>query len=340
MILLAAALVTSVVLVRWDVVRTRRVETALAELDRAAASLTVARRDGSAALAASAGRVNDQRARRDLSALLVGLPTWDPPGNGSPQARAERAGRQAGAVRARVVALTDATAVVREEHARWLLATATAERMAVHASLGAAVAEAGAALVASEGRVLDDAPRAALRAAVHEAGTARQAGAQGPRAVGASAERLLDPRPTPRTGGRARAVLDAAEARATVLREETAVLRSHVDRLAAARAAVGTAESAWQAEQDRRAAEREAAERAARVPARATGSGPRSAPGRGPGGSPAAGGAGGSAASPGPSTTPTGLSGAAPELPPGWTTVVETEGGAWCGDEFGASWEC
>ncbi|MEN1974481.1 hypothetical protein [Cellulomonas olei] len=343
-VLLAAVLVATVALVRWDAGRARGLETALTELDRAAATLAVARRDGSAALAASAGRVDDGRLRRDLAALLVGLPPSDPPEDGSRQARAEQAGRRAGALRARGAALTEATAAVRAEHARWLLATATAERMAAHASLGAAVAEAGTALAASEGRVLDDTPRAALRAAVDEAGAARQHGSGGARVVAASAGRPAAARPAPRVGGRARAVLAAAEARATALREETAALRSHVERLTTARAAVAASESAWQAEQDRRAAELEAAERAARVPARPAGGGSGSATGRGGGGGAAADvpdATGGAPASGTPSTTPVpGPPGGTPALPPGWTTVVETEGGAWCGDEFGASWEC
>lgn len=343
-ILLAAVLVACVALVRWDAARTRELETALAELDSAAASLAVARRDGSSALAASAGLVDDPRSRRDLAALLVGLPPADPPEDGSRQARAESALRRAGAVRVRGAALTEATAAVREQHARYLLATATTERMTVHARLGAAVAEAEAALAASEGRVLDGAPRAALRAAVDEARAARQPAAGEAHSVAASAGRPAVDRSAPRVAGRPRAVLAAAEERATVLREETADLRSHVEGLATARAAVAAAESAWQAEQDRRAAEREAAERAARASARPTGSGSGSGSGRGAGGGPAAGAAdaaGGAPASGTPSTVPApGPPGGAPALPPGWTTVEETEGGAWCGDEFGASWEC
>lgn len=322
-------------LTRWDAARTRELATALAELDSARTSLTTARRDGSSALAASAGRVAGPQARSDLAALLVGLPSAGPPDQGTRRARTEDAARRADAVRARSRALTAATAEVRTEHARWLLATATAERMTVHASLGAAVAEAGAALAASEGRVLDEAPRAALRDAVAEAGAATRPDGGADLVVGASGP-LPAGRPGPRVGGRARAELAAAEGRAAALREESAVLRSHVERLATAGAAVAAAQSAWQAEQDRRAAERAAAGSA---PER-TGSGPGPASGRGVGGARGSGPADGTAPATPATVTPPGSTGGTPVLPPGWSAVVETEGGAWCGDELGASWEC
>jgi hypothetical protein len=309
---LTAALLTVLVLVvgvtaaqqRWDAAAGRDLAAALGELDRAEGELRSARYAGRAVLAGSAERVADDTVRRDLAGLLVALPRTVAASEAPRAARTAQARELAPAVVERTRLLTAATATVRQAQAEWELAEATARHTAALSALDGAVQEASAVLAASEGRVLDDAPRQVLAAAV-EAATALR-GLPAPADV---------------------AALDAG----------TVQVGAQVQAVADARAAVTAAEAAWQVEQERRAA---AAAEAARRQQATSGAGKGTA-------TRPSGAAAGSSGSSSPGTSAP-SSPAAPStpwawgdpLPPGWTVVVETEGGGWCGDEFGNVWDC
>jgi hypothetical protein len=289
---------------RWDAAEARDLAAALAELDRAEGELRSARYSGRAVLSGSAERVADDTVRRDLAGLLVDLPRTAVARDAPRAARTAQAREHAPAVVERIRLLTAATGAVRQAQAEWELAEATVRHTAALSTLDGAVQEASAVLAATEGRVLDDAPRQVLAAAV-EAATALR-GLPAPVDV---------------------AALDAGAAQAG----------AQVQALADARAAVTAAEAAWQVEQERLAAV--AAEAARRE--RAT-----SVPGKGSATRPSGAAAGSSGSSSAGTSAPSGS--AAPStpwawgdpLPPGWTVVVETEGGGWCGDEFGNVWDC
>jgi hypothetical protein len=124
-----------------------------------------------------------------------------------------------------------AASAVLASHDAWVLTQAQSEHAAAHQELVAAVDAAAALLTASEGHVLDDAARVALSTAIDAAGPVRNTA----------------------TNTEDAAALTAAAGTA----------REHVAALAAAQQAVVDAQAAWQAEQDRIAAEQAAAAAAA-----------------------------------------------------------------------------
>ncbi|WP_431838115.1 hypothetical protein [Cellulomonas sp. Y8] len=306
-----SVLLVAVVAAGWGVLRERDARAAEAH-DQATAALAVAagllrdaRHEGRSALAGSAGRVADNAVRTDLAALLVELPATAPDPDLPRAAATTWALAQSEAATDRAGLISEAASAVRSAQDAWEHDRARDAHAAAVQALRHLADEARAALAASEGRVLDDAVREVLAAAL----------AQADDALGS---------PVPE----GTAALDAAAAAA----EERA------DALAVARADVAAAEEAWQAEQDRLAAERAAAARAQA----SSSAGARGTAGTASGGTRPAGGSSGA------STTGTGggrydgwLSRWSPgdPVPDGWTVVVETEGGGWGGDEFGNVWE-
>lgn len=291
-----------------------RLTAAQGVLATATAGLRLARQDGQAVLAASAGHVDDEAVRRDLAALLTGGSGTEPTDGPDRAGRTRLATTLAHDRTRRAADLAVATEAVRVAQTAWEHATATAAHAEAVAALTAAVEESATLLAASGGHVLDDTPRWALTAAIDAAVAVRDA---------------------------------AAPDGAVALTDAATSAREHVGSLAAARAAVAEAQAAWQAEQERVAAA--AAQRAASTGtgdrvrsgsgaagSRTTGSGPTGGGGtRGStsgGGSVASGGSGGTGW----------VQGWKPgdPVPDGYQVIEETEGGGWCGDEFGASWEC
>ncbi|WP_217614067.1 hypothetical protein [Cellulomonas sp. GbtcB1] len=306
-----SVLLVAVVAAGWGVLRERDARAAEAH-DQATAALAVAagllrdaRHEGRSALAGSAGRVADNAVRTDLAALLVELPATAPDPDLPRAAATTWALAQSEAATDRAGLISEAASAVRSAQDAWEHDRARDAHAAAVQALTHLADEARAALAASEGRVLDDAVRDVLAAALAEAD-----------------EALGSPVPE------GTAALDAAAATAG----------ERADALAVARADVAAAEEAWQAEQDRLAAERAAAARAQA----SSSAGTRGTAGTASGGTRPAGGSSGG------STTGTGggrydgwLSRWSPgdPVPDGWTVVVETEGGGWGGDEFGNVWE-
>jgi len=305
-----SVLLVVVVAAGWGVLRERDARAAeahvraTAALAEAAALLRDARDEGRSALAGSAGRVADNAVRTDLAALLVDVPATAPDPDLPRAAATTWALEQSGAAHDRAGRISAAVAAVRSAQEAWEHDRARDGHAEAVQALAHLADEARAALAASEGRVLDDAVREVLAAA-----------------LAAADESLGSPVPV------GTAELDAA----------AATLRERADALAAARADVAAAEEAWQAEQDRLAAERAAA---ARAPA--SSSGTRGTAGTSSGGTRAPGGSsGGSTTGPGTGRYDGWLSGWSPgdPVPDGWTVVVETEGGGWGGDEHGNVWD-
>lgn len=287
---------------------------ATATLHDAVTHLRAARDDGRTVLAASAGRVADNPVRARLAAVLVDLPATEPDPD-LPRAEATAwCLAQAEVATDRAARIAEATLDVRRARETWERERArTAHADAVRA-LADAVGSARAVLAGSEGRVLDDAVREALAAAVAAADDVL--GAPGP--VGTAA-------------------LDAA----------AVTVRAHTDALVVATTDVVAAEEAWQVEQDRLATQRAAAA-GARSPSPTGARGAGTAGGGSSSGARTGGGsAGGPASGSGPASgTGAGrydgwLSGWSPgdPVPDGWTVVVETEGGGWGGDEHGDVWD-
>ncbi|WP_158376035.1 hypothetical protein [Cellulosimicrobium cellulans] len=280
---------------------------AAATLSEAAAHLRAARADGRTTLAASAGRVADDEVRSRLAAVLLDLPATEPDPD-LPRGEATAwCLAQAEAATDRATRVAEATLEVRLAWDAWELDRARTGHADAVQALAAAAEGARALLADTEGRVLDDAAREVLADAV------------------AVVDGVLG---APAPDGTA--ALDAAAVAA----------RAHADALVVATADVAAAREAWQAEQDRLAAERAAAS--------ATRS--SSAAGAGVAGSGSWGGArsgGGSASGPGagsgsgPGRYDGWLSRWSPgdPVPDGWTVVVETEGGGWGGDEHGDVWD-
>ncbi|VTR76024.1 hypothetical protein [Cellulomonas hominis] len=195
-----------------------------------------------------------------------------------------------------------AAAAVLASHDAWLLDQARTDHDAAHGELVAAVDAAAALLTASEGHVLDDASRLALSAAIDAAGPVRDT---------------------------------AADAEDTAALTAAAVTtREHVAALAAAQQAVVDAQAAWQAEQDRVAAEHAAA-------AAAASSGRKKTPTATSGGSSAPRGGGGA----GSSGAGTGAGSPSPAAPAGgdgshWSDTSSGPDLCHSGDTSGGSWEC
>lgn len=313
---LATLLVTALAGVGVGVVREREARAAevhaqaAATLSEAAEQLRAARADGRTTLAASAGRVADDEARSRLAAVLLDLPATEPDPD-LPRGEATAwCLAQAEAATERATRIAEVTAEVRRAWDAWELDRARTGHTDAVRALADAVDEARVLLAGTEGRVLDDATREVLAAAV--------AAADG--ALGA-----------PNPDGTA--ALDAAAVTA----------RAHAEALVVATAEVAAAHEAWQAEQDRLAAERAAA--SGTRSSSSAGAGGAGVAGSGSSGGARSGGGSaggtGAASGSGPGRYGGWLSRWSPgdPVPDGWTVVVETEGGGWGGDEHGDVWD-
>ncbi|WP_156382808.1 hypothetical protein [Sanguibacter sp. Leaf3] len=268
-------------------------------------------------LASSDGRVADDQVRVDLAAVASGVDelSWSLP-RSSRQARTVAATGLAEQARTHVSAVESATGLVLVAVDAFELEQAARLEGEATGRLALSITDGRATLDAKAGQVLDDAVRVTLSDAL------------------ASAEALK-----PALVDETLPAVEQTQIRAAA----TAALTLHADALDAARQGVVDAQVAWQAEQDRVAAEQaaqaaQAAEEASRAQEQATTRPQAPAPSSSTNGSTtvrprASGGAEASTTGGGPSV-PTPLSGPAPER--GYTT--ETQTGTWCdsGDTSGA----
>jgi hypothetical protein len=252
--------------------------------------------------------------------------------------------------------LADASLVLAVDVTVHRIDSALMDLEAVDSEHASAVAAAREHLAASEGRTLDDVARVALSEAIDAAElVAGAVDVPGLRTVFTGAVAAM-------TGGDAgtrRATADGeltvADGQAVTVESvtaHTAVLREHIAALGAAQQAVTDAQGAWQAEQERIAAEQKAAEQAATAAAgaqqRSNTSGGASA--RTGSSSTAKGSAGAKAPAPksgssstGKPSTGSGSSGTGGSPSGGGQWVVEDipgPNGCWEMDQFGNGWSC
>lgn len=226
-----AALVALVVAVgggiayaRWNADLNARLAAAEGDLAKATSTLATAELAGRAALDGSAGKTADEQARQALAALLGQEVDGSPRGSRQERIAADTALTSAALALAGKV--DEATAAVREAQAAWELAQAQAGYDQAITALAAAIDTSAATLAGSEGKVSDNTVRQTLTDALGTATTLRAA--------------PVDPTV---------AALTAA----------TAAVTTSTNDLAAATSATTDAQVAWQAEQDRIAAEQAAA---------------------------------------------------------------------------------
>ncbi len=229
---------------RWDADQNAQLAAARSALEAANADAVAAEDAAHRALDASEGKVADNAVRVALLDLLSRSSAgWEVPRG---QSRSVELGLLR-AARASAEPWTEeiiaATAAVVTAHAAWEIDQAKAGYEQAATSLGAAIDAATAVLSGSEGRVADNAVRQALADAIAAADTLRTSSV-----------------PTE---------VDALTGAATAIAAATATTDT-------ARTAVTDAQTAWQAEQDRIAAEQAAAAQAAAARAAASSNSPKS----------------------------------------------------------------
>lgn len=290
----------------WNSGQNERLAAARSAYSAADAANVEARATASAALEASEGRVADDQVRADLGELLS--PRGPFQTNGSSRAEKTSAlGSATEATEAETAEIVAATAAVVDAQAAWELEQAQAGYEAAHAELVTALDAGAGVLAGSEGKVADNAVRQTLSDAITAGEVWRNASA------GADVD------------GIASATGRVAEATAAV---KTAT------------AATSEAQAAWQAEQDRIAAEQAAAAQAAAAQSAAksstakssTSSGKKSTPSK----SSSSGRTSGSSSAP---ATSGGSSGGS-SSGGGWVVEEQTPMRDRCGDEHGNTWDC
>lgn len=215
---------------RWDADLDARLAAAKDELDQAGAQLAAAEDAAAAALESSKGKVADDQVRQTLTELVADEVLPDAAERGSRSDQITAVTTLASSTRAHAGAVEQATSAVTSAHAAWELARAQDGYDQALSDMVAAVDAAAAVLAGSEGKVADNQVRQDLADAIDAASAVRE------KAVAST------------VGALTAAAHAAAEA---------------TDAVTAASTATSQAQSAWQAEQDRIAAERAAAERAA-----------------------------------------------------------------------------
>lgn len=211
---------------RWDAALNARVAAAQSDLAQAASTLATSERAGRAVLDASAGKVADDAVRQTLAALLDQNLADAEPEKQTRQKRIASYNDLASATNALAGKVDKATAAVKEAQAAWELAQAQAGYDQAVAALAAAIDAGNATLAGSEGKVADNAVRQTLTDAIGAATALRNG---------------------------------SVDASVNALTAATAAVNASAGELAAATSATSEAQSAWQAEQDRIAAEQAAA---------------------------------------------------------------------------------
>lgn len=283
-----------------------RLSRAQADMSQALASLTTTIDQATDTLRSSDGRVPEHDTTRDTLATTIDdaelLVAETPDPDASRQDRTTQATDITTRADTTTALLLTAVSAVDDAVATWELNQAVTAHDDALTELAEGIEQGRSRLTGSEGGVLDDAVRVALTAAIDAAETARTT--------------EVDPQD------------------ADALTTATTALREHIDALSAARKAVADAQTTWQVEQDRIAAEQAAAAAAAQ----STGSGSRSGGGSSSTGSGSGGGSTSSSGSTGSSgSASSGSSGSTSESS-GGSTWVESGSDTWCdsGDTSGA----
>lgn len=291
---------------QWNSGQNEQLAAARSAFSAADAANVEARAAASAALEASEGRVADDQVRADLEELLSARGPFQT--NGSSRAEKTSAlGSATEATEAETDEIVAATAAVVDAQTAWELEQARAGYDAAVAELVAALDAGAGVLAGSEAKVADNAVRQTLSDAIAAGEVWRH----------------------------------------TVAGVEIDGITSATDRVAEATAAVTTAtaatsdaQAAWQAEQDRIAAEQAAAAQAAAAQSAAKSSTTKSSTGTGKKStSPKSGSPGRTSGSSSAPATSGGSSGGS-SSGGGWVVEEQVPMPDRCGDEHGNTWDC